>query len=172
MPVIALDNQVPVIGRGVLICPGAFVIGAAELGERASVWFNAVIRADLAPVRVGAETNVQDGAILHVDTGIPLHVGARVTVGHGAILHACRVGDGALIGMGARILSGAEVGEESLLAAGSLVPEKKAIPPRSLAMGVPARVIRDLTPEELEGLRASTDHYLDLAERYLRALEE
>lgn len=160
----------PVTGRGVLICPGAQVVGDVTLGDRASVWFNAVIRGDLAPVTVGAETNVQDGAVLHVDTGVPLCVGARVTVGHGAILHACTVGDGALIGMGAIVLSGAAVGEEALVGAGALVPEGKVIPPRCLALGVPARVVRELTPEEVERLGESAARYVALAARYLAGL--
>lgn len=164
-----LGEKEPRLGQGVLVCPGAAVVGAVDLGDRVSVWYNAVIRGDLAPIRVGRETNIQDGAILHVDTDQPLEVGARVTVGHGAILHGCTVGDGSLIGMGAMILSGARVGEEAFIAAGALVPEGKEIPARALAVGVPARVVKSLGEEDLRRLRESPDHYLEQAALYLAA---
>ncbi len=166
MPLYPYEGNRPVLGAQVLICPGARVVGAVTLGDRASVWFNAVIRGDLAPVQVGGETNIQDGAVLHVDAGMPLTVGRRVTVGHGAILHGCAVGDGALIGMGAMVLSGASIGEEALVGAGAVVPEGKAIPPRCLAVGVPARVVRELSPEEVARLRESAARYVAEAARY------
>lgn len=167
MPVYPYEGRMPVLGRGVLLCPGARVIGDVVLGDRASVWFNAVVRGDMARIIVGPETNIQDGAVLHVDTGMPLAVGARVTIGHAAVVHACTIGDGALIGMGAMVLSGAMVGERALIGAGALVSEGKVIPPRCLAVGVPARVVRELTEEELAKLEASAEHYIAEAARYL-----
>ncbi len=168
--IMGLEGCTPRLGRGVLVCPGAIVVGDVEIGEGASLWFNAVVRGDLAPIRIGEETNIQDGAVLHVDTGLPLTIGRRVTVGHTAILHGCSVADGALVGMGARVLSGAVVGEEALVAAGALVPEGRSVPPRVLAVGVPARVVRPLTEAELERLRASAAHYLEQAALYRAAL--
>lgn len=166
MPLLSYDGNRPRLGSGALVCKGAHLIGRVTVGDRVSIWFNAVVRGDLAPIEIGAESNIQDGAVLHIDMDVPLIVGRRVTVGHGAVLHSCRVGDGALIGMGAVVLSGAEVGEEAVVAAGALVPENASIPPRSLSMGVPARVIRDLTEDELVRVRQGVDHYLELAEKY------
>ncbi len=166
MSVYPYKDKRPVLGREVVILPGARVIGDVSLGDRVSVWFNAVVRGDLASVTVGPETNIQDGAVLHVDTGMPLVVGARVTVGHQAVLHACTVGDGSLIGMGAIVLSTARIGERALVGAGALVPEGKVIPPRSLALGVPAQVVRELTDDELARLEASAGHYVEEAARY------
>lgn len=162
--IISLGRRKPELGEKSCVFPGAALIGEVYLGERVNVWFSAVLRGDLEPIIVGAETNIQDGAVLHVDRGYPLIIGRKVTVGHGAVLHGCTVGDGALIGMGATVLNGADVGAQAVLAAGALLPEGKRVPPRSLAMGVPARVVRELSPEELESLRRSSLNYLLLAE--------
>ena len=144
------------------VAPGAHLIGDVSLGVEASVWFNAVLRADEAPIQVGARSNLQDGVLVHTDIDVPAVVGDDVTVGHGAILHGCVVEDGALVGMGAIVLNRAEIGRESLVAAGTLVPEGRRIPPRSLVMGSPARVVRELSQEELEELRRSAPHYVTL----------
>lgn len=164
---IALDGSKPVVSSDVYIAPTAAVIGDVTLGTKASVWFQAVLRGDLEPIRVGAATNIQDGAVLHTDIGFPCELGERVTVGHNAIVHGARVGDGALIGMGATVLSGAVIGNGALVGAGALVPEAMEIPPGHLALGVPAKVIRELTPAEKERISAGADSYVEQGQRYL-----
>jgi len=127
------------------------------------VWYNATIRGDLAPIRIGDDTNIQDNAVLHVDVNTPLTIGRGVTVGHLAILHGCTIRDGALIGMGATVLNGAVVGEQAIVGAGALVTEGFVVPPGTLALGVPARIVRELTPEERLAGRAGAEHYVALA---------
>lgn len=162
-----IDGIHPKVGTGTFIAPTAVVIGDVTIDENASIWFQAVLRGDLEPIRIGASSNVQDGTVLHTDIGFPCELGRRVTVGHNAIVHGARVGDGALIGMGATILSGAIVGEGALVAAGALVPEGMRIPPGHLALGVPAKVIRELTPEEQRRIAEGIDSYVDQRGRYL-----
>ncbi|WP_394234755.1 gamma carbonic anhydrase family protein [Niallia oryzisoli] len=140
----------PNVHASTYIAPGAQLIGNIELKENTTVWFNAVLRGDNDKISIGKGSNIQDGAIVHVDPGFPVTVGENVTVGHNVVLHGCTVEDGALIGMGATILNGAVIGEGSLIAAGALVPEGKVIEPGVLAAGVPAKVIRKLTPENIE----------------------
>jgi len=161
----------PRLGQGVLVCPGAAVVGDVALADGVSVWYNAVLRGDLAPITVGPGTNIQDGAVVHVDEGFPALIGAGVTVGHRAVLHGCTVGNGALIGMGAVVLTGSTVGEEALVGAGAVVTEGSAVPPRTLAVGVPARVLRPLTPAELDRLRRSAADYRALAAAVLAGSE-
>ncbi len=151
----------PTIGRDVYVARGAVVLGDVTLGDCASVWYNAVLRADINRIVVGHHTNLQDGAMLHLADDFPCVVGNYVTVGHGAILHACTVEDEALVGMGATVLDGAVIGAQSLIGARALVTPGMKIPPRSLAMGAPARIVRTLKPNELAGLR-------DVAEKYVR----
>ena len=167
MPSHPYRDSEPRIDPTAFVAPGAWVVGDVELGPQASVWFNAVIRGDSAPVRIGARTNVQDLAVLHTDPGRPCVVGADCTVGHSAIVHGCRVGNGSLIGMGAIVLSRAVIGEESIVAAGALVPEGRECPPRSLLAGAPVRLIRRLSDEELERLiRPGVRNYLEYAKAY------
>jgi carbonic anhydrase/acetyltransferase-like protein (isoleucine patch superfamily) len=157
----------PRIDPTAFVAPGAMVVGDVELGPLASVWFNAVLRGDSDAVRVGAETNVQDTAVLHTDAGSPCTVGERCTIGHGAIVHGCTVRSGSLVGMGAVVLSGAVVGEECLVAAGSLVPPGREFPRRSLIVGSPARRLRELTDDDVERLiRPGVEHYLRYAQVY------
>ncbi len=157
----------PTIHPSVFVEASAQVIGDVEIGEGSSVWFNAVIRGDVHTIRIGQRTNIQDGCLLHVTrTTFPLAVGDDVTVGHGAILHGCTVKARCLIGMGAIILDGAEIGDDSIIGAGALVPEGKTIPPRSLAVGAPARVVRALSEEELTRTRQAAVHYVKDAEVY------
>lgn len=164
---VAYRGLKPRLGEGVVVMETAVVAGDVELGAGASVWFGAVVRGDVHYIRIGELTNVQDGALLHVTTDThPLVIGSRVTIGHGAILHGCTVEDGALIGMGAIVLDGARIGQEALIGAGALVTEGAVIPPRTLALGSPAKVRRDLTEAELERLRHSALHYRDLAAEY------
>jgi carbonic anhydrase/acetyltransferase-like protein (isoleucine patch superfamily) len=148
------------------VADGARLIGDVTLNEGASVWFNAVIRADNDHVEIGRFTNVQDNCTLHVDPGRPLAIGDYVTIGHNAVVHGCTIEDNVLIGMHATILNGAVVGRDSLIGAHALVPENAHIPPGSLAVGVPARVIRQLNPEEIERLRKSAEGYASRARAY------
>ena len=170
MPCYALDDLIPTLAEGAWAAPSAELIGDVRLGPRASVWFGAVIRADNTPIKVGADSNIQDGAIGHSDPGAPLTIGARVTVGHQAILHGCTIADDCLIGMGARILNGALLGTECLVGAGALITEGKRFEPGSLIVGAPARVIRPLTAEEKAAIRVSAALYADKAAHYARAL--
>lgn len=150
------------------IAEGAKVIGQVTLKKGASIWFNATVRADLAEIIIGEESNVQDNCVIHVEKDKPTIIGDRVTIGHGAILHACRIGDESLIGMGAIILDGASIGANCLVAAGSVVPPGKSFPDGWLIMGVPAKAVRELTPEEKESLKASAQRYRLYAEAYRR----
>jgi carbonic anhydrase/acetyltransferase-like protein (isoleucine patch superfamily) len=165
-----IGDRGPELGAGAWAAPSADLIGDVRLGRRASVWFGAVIRADNTPIIVGEESNIQDGAIAHSDPGFPLTIGARVTVGHQAILHGCTIADDCLIGMGARILNGAVLEPECLVGAGALITEGKTFASGSLIVGSPARVVRQLTAEEKQGLRVSAAHYADKAARYAEQL--
>lgn len=154
------DLPSPDIASAVFVAPNAVVIGDVRLGARASVWFNAVLRGDVEAIEVGEDTNVQDGVVLHTDPGAPLRIGSRVTIGHGAILHGCTVGDDALIGIGAIVLDGAVIGRHCIVGAGSVVPPGRHLPDGSLSMGSPARVVRELRPDELDMINASWKHYV------------
>ena len=151
------------IDEDVYVAPGARIMGDVTIGAGSSVWPCAVIRGDVAPITIGARTNIQDGAILHGATGVAVTIGDGVTVGHGAIVHGCTVGDGALVGMGSIILNGAVIGEHALIGAGSLVTENLEVKPRTLAFGSPAREIRALTDEEVASLDDSARLYVRLA---------
>jgi carbonic anhydrase/acetyltransferase-like protein (isoleucine patch superfamily) len=170
MPLYALDDVAPTLGQGAWAAPSADLIGDVRLGARASVWFGAVIRADNTPILIGEAANIQDGAVGHSDPGAPLIIGARVTVGHQAILHGCTIGDGALIGMGARVLNGAVIGTHCLVGAGALVTEGKQFEPGMLIVGSPARAIRALTEAEIAALGVSAEHYAQKAAHYADAL--
>jgi carbonic anhydrase/acetyltransferase-like protein (isoleucine patch superfamily) len=161
-------DRLPTLGARVLIAPGAAVIGEVRLGDDASVWYNAVVRGDLAPIHIGDRTNIQDGAVLHVGDFSACVIGAEVVVGHRAVLHGCRVEDGCLIGMQATILDDAVVGQGSIVAAGALVTSSTVIPPRSLVAGLPAKVIRELAPEDEQQARLLAAKYARLKENYLR----
>jgi carbonic anhydrase/acetyltransferase-like protein (isoleucine patch superfamily) len=170
MPLYDIDSVGPKLGEGAWVAPSADLIGDVRLGDRCSVWFGAVIRADNTPIVLGNETNFQDGAIGHSDPGAPLTLGARVTVGHQAILHGCTIEDEALIGMGARILNGAVIGAQCIVGAGALVTEGKTFEPRSLIVGSPARAVRSLSEEQVALLRLSAAHYAEKARRYAAGL--
>lgn len=152
----------PQLDEPCFVAPGAHLIGDVKLGREASVWFNAVLRADESPIVVGERSNLQDGVVVHTNPDQSCTIGHDVTVGHLAVLHGCRIGDRVLVGMGAIILNGAEVGSESLVAAGTLVPEHRQIPPGSLVMGSPARVVRPLTDEERERIVRAAARYVEL----------
>lgn len=168
----AFAGKKPRFGQRVLITSTAVVVGDVELSDDVSVWYGAVIRADLNSVFVGARTNIQDNVVIHVDTDAPTWVGEDVTVGHTAILHGCRVERGALVGMHATVLNGAVVGEGALVAAGALVPPGMVVPPGMLAAGVPAKVVRPVKDEERERVRAGLVHYLQLKSRYLAEMPQ
>ncbi len=158
----------PKIHSSVFVAEGAQVIGDVEIGEQSSVWFNTVIRGDVNHIRIGKRTNIQDGCVLHVARKtLPLIVGDEATVGHNVTLHACTLASRCLIGMGATVMDGAEVGEYSIVGAGALVTPGTKIPPRSLAVGSPARVKRELTEDEMRGIRESASNYVADQENYL-----
>lgn len=156
-------RQRPRLGEAVYIAKGAVVIGAVRLGDYSSIWYNAVLRGDINEIEVGPYTNIQDNAVLHLAHELPCRVGSYVTVGHAAIVHACTVEDECLIGMGATILDGARIGRQSLIGANSLVTQNTEIPPGSLAVGAPAKVVRPLTDEEKRQLRVSAETYAENA---------
>jgi carbonic anhydrase/acetyltransferase-like protein (isoleucine patch superfamily) len=156
-------RQSPTIGQGVFVARSAVLVGAVTLGDHSSVWHNAVLRGDLNRITVGHHTNVQDNAVLHVADDLPCQVGHFVTVGHSAILHACTIEDEVLVGMGATVLDGAVIGAHSLVAANALVARGVVVPPGSLVVGSPARVIRALTAEERAEVRAAAEKYVELA---------
>ena len=161
-----LGRDTPDIGADVFIHDTAVVIGRVHLGNRASVWPTAVIRGDVEEISVGCDTNVQDGAVLHADPGMPCTVGDRVTIGHRATVHGCTVGDECLIGIGATVLNGARIGSQSIIGAHALVPEGMEIPSGVLVVGVPAKVRRELTDEERAGLAAQAARYVANAARH------
>ncbi len=164
----AYKESRPVIDASALIVDSAQVIGDVVIGEESSVWFNAVIRGDVNHIRIGKRTNIQDGSVLHVARKKhPLVIGDEVTVGHGVILHACTIGSRCLIGMGAIVMDASEVGDDCIVGAGALVTPNTQIPPRSLAFGSPARVVRSLTEEELRSVRESAANYVADIESYL-----
>lgn len=151
---------------GWYVAHNATITADVAIGTDASFWFGSVVRGDVAPVRIGAMTNVQDGAVIHCDAGIPNEVGEGVTIGHAAVVHGRRVGDGALIGMGATLLGRTVIGEEALVAAGAVVPPGMEVASRTLVAGVPAKFVRELTEPDLAYLRRLPPHYVKLAQRY------
>lgn len=156
----------PRIDPTAYVADNAIIRGAVTVGPGAVVMFGAVIRAEEDRIEIGAETNIQDNVVVHCDAGFPALIGARTTVGHSAVVHGALIGDGCLVGIGAKALNGSELGEEAWLAAGSLLTEGSAIPPRTLAMGVPARAVRELTPDEIERQRSGVATYLQLRDLY------
>jgi carbonic anhydrase/acetyltransferase-like protein (isoleucine patch superfamily) len=156
----------PQLHHTVFTAAGVQLIGDVEVDEDCSLWFNAVLRGDLAPVRIGARTNIQDGCIGHVNTNQPLLVEAEVSVGHGAIIHGCTIGKGTLIGMGAIVLNGANIGEYALVGAGSLVTENRTIPPYTLSLGSPAKVIRELNEQDLQRMKRTMESYVQKGREY------
>ncbi len=161
-------RKTPVIGRDVFIAAGAVVVGDVTLGDCSSVWYGAVLRGDINRIVVGHHTNIQDNAVFHLTGELPCVVGNYVTVGHAAIVHACTVGNEVLIGMGAVVLDGAIIGEQSIIGAKALVTQGTQIPPGSLVLGVPARVVRQLTAEERTKFKLWAEEYVQMAGYYLR----
>ena len=157
----------PRLHPSVFVAEGARIVGDVEIGEDSSVWFNAVIRGDILPIRIGRRTNVQDGCVLHTRGGFPLAVGDEVTIGHGATAHGCTIGDLCLLGIGCVVLDGSVIGRGSVIGSGAVVPPGTIVPPHSLLMGVPGKVVRDLGAESAERNRAYSDRYVRYAVSYL-----
>jgi len=170
MSIYQLGEDKPDIPASAYVAVEATVIGKVTLGERVSIWPGAVIRGDNDTIQIGAASNVQDGAVLHVDRGYPLTIGAHVTIGHQAMLHGCTVGDCSLIGIGATILSHAVIGKYCLVGAGALITERKVFADRSLIIGAPARRVRELTDAECRGLETSAANYAERGRQYRREL--
>lgn len=168
----ALGGQEPDIDPSAFTAPTSVVIGEVTMAAGSSVWYHAVLRADCGPIVIGAGSNIQDNCSVHVDPGFPVTVGERVSVGHNAVLHGCTVEDDVLIGMGATVLNGAHIGTGSLIAAQALVPQGMRVPPGSLVAGVPAKVKRQLTEEELDGVKFNAVGYVELAKAHREAFED
>jgi carbonic anhydrase/acetyltransferase-like protein (isoleucine patch superfamily) len=163
------NGKAPRIGEGAFIAENATLVGDLEVGDDCSIWFGTVLRADVHFIRIGPRTNIQDNCVVHVTNDLhPTVIAEEVTIGHGAIIHGCAIRRGALIGMGARILDGAVVGESALVGAGTLVSEGMHIPPRTLAIGVPARVKRELTVDEVARLEQAWRSYVEHKNEYLK----
>jgi carbonic anhydrase/acetyltransferase-like protein (isoleucine patch superfamily) len=166
-----LSGVRPTLGRGVFVADSAAVIGDVHLGDGASVWFGAVVRGDYYPIRIGARTNVQDNVVVHITAGkAATTIGDEVTVGHSAVIHGCTIGSRVLVGMGSVVLDGAVVGDESFIAAGSLVTPRTVIPPRSFVLGRPAKVVRPVRAEELQGIHDGHTLYAGYARDFLAGL--
>lgn len=169
--IIKLGEHVPHVDDTAWIAPTATVIGRVTLAADVSVWYGAVLRGDLEEIAVGAQTNIQDGCVLHADPGVPLTVGSGVSVGHNAILHGCTVEDDVLVGMGATVLNGAKIGAGSLIAANALIPEGTEIPPGSLVAGVPGKVRRELSEQERDRIKLNAAVYLHNKSLHVEAQE-
>ena len=172
MAIYQLDDFTPAIHDSAWVADSAQVMGRVTLAEDSSVWFGVVIRGDTETIRVGRGSNIQDNSVLHADEGQPLVIGDHVTVGHQVMLHGCTVGDGSLIGIQAVVLNGAKIGKNCLVGAGSLVTEGKEFPDGSMILGSPAKVVRQLSPEQIEGLKMSARHYMNNASRYKTGLKK
>ena len=166
--VMPIDLPEPIIDTEAFVAPTAVVHGDVRIGRLAVIMFGVVIRAEFDSIVIGAETNIQDNSVVHCDEGVPTSIGDRVTLGHAAVVHGATIGDRCLVGIGARALNGSVLGEGSWLAAGSVLPEGREIPPYTLAMGTPAKPIRELRPEEIERQRSGVDDYLRLGATYRR----
>ena len=172
MAIYQLDDLIPEVPESAWVADSAFVAGQAVLGENVSIWPGVVVRAENAVIHIGKNSNVQDNSVLHVDDGVPLTIGEGCTIGHQVMLHGCTIGDGSLIGIQAVVLNNAKIGKNCLVGAGALVTEGKEFPDGSLIMGSPAKVVRQLSPEQFERLRLGAVHYAENSERYRRGLRK
>ena len=154
------------IKDSIVICPGAQVLGDVELGENVSVWHGAVIRGDTDSITIGNNSNVQDNCVVHCTRGFPVVIGDNVSVGHGAVVHGCKLDDNVLIGMNATVLNGAHISKNSIVGAGAVVSEGKEFPEGSLILGVPAKVVKQLTPEQVQLIQNNADNYVKLSKQY------
>jgi carbonic anhydrase/acetyltransferase-like protein (isoleucine patch superfamily) len=172
MAIYQLEDRIPQIADSAWVAESGQVMGGVTMEANTSVWFGATVRGDTEHIVIGEGSNIQDGSVLHADHGMPLTVGKNVTVGHLVMLHGCTIGDESLIGIGAVVLNGAKIGKNCLVGAGSLVTEGKEFPDGSMIMGTPAKVVRQLTPEQIEGLRQSAQHYIANAHRFKSGLKK
>jgi len=172
MAIYELDGVAPEVAASAWVADSAEVMGNVQLAEDASIWFGAVLRGDCESISIGEGSNIQDASVLHADLGKPLVVGRHVTVGHQVMLHGCTIGDESLIGIGAVVLNGAKIGRNCLVGAGALITEGKEFPDGSMIIGSPAKAVRQLTPEQIEGLRRSAQHYVDNARRFKTGLRK
>ena len=165
-------GQVPAIHESCFVAETAVVIGSVVMKEQSSLWYNVVARGDYNDITIGRGTNIQEASVLHIDDDCPVVIGDYVTVGHGAIIHGCTIGNQVLVGMGAILLSGATVGDHTIVAAGSLVPENKHIPSGVLVMGSPAKVVRELTVKEIDGIKRSAERYIGFAQNFKNEMQD
>ncbi len=172
MAIYQLDDLIPDLHDTAWVAGSAQVIGNVTLAEGSSVWFGVVIRGDSEAITIGVGSNIQDGSVLHADEGVPLVIGENVTIGHQVMLHGCTIGDGSLIGIQAVVLNGAKIGKNCLVGAGSLVTEGKEFPDGSMILGSPAKAVRQLSPEQIEGLKNAGRHYVKNARRFEAGLKK
>jgi len=172
MAIYQLDAYTPEVADSAWVADSAQVMGAVKIAKDASVWFGVTVRGDTETITIGEGSNIQDGSVMHADHGKPIVVGKHVTVGHMVMLHGCTIGDESLIGIGAVVLNGAKIGKNCLVGAGALVTEGKSFPDGSMIIGSPAKATRQLTPEQIEGLRMSARHYIDNAQRFRHTLKK
>ena len=165
---IKYKGKVPQVGERVFLADGVRLVGEVCIGDDSSVFYNAVLRGDLAEIKIGKRTNIQDNVCVHVSTGVGVHIGDEVTVGHGAVLHGCTIDDNVLVGMGAIIMDGSHVKKNCIVGAGALVTQGKEFPENSLVMGSPAHVVRTLTTDELKNVKIGVEHYLDAKDELLK----
>lgn len=165
---IRYKGKVPQVGERVFLAEGACLVGDVSIGDDSSVFYNAVLRGDLAEIKIGKRTNIQDNVCIHVSTGVGVSIGDEVTVGHGAVLHGCTIEDNVLVGMGAVIMDGALVMKNCIIGAGALVTAGKNFPEGSLVMGSPAQIIRPLTTDEIKNVKTGVEHYLDAKDELLK----
>lgn len=165
---IKYKGKVPQVGERVFLAEGACLVGEVSVGDDSSVFYNAVIRADLAEIKIGKRTNIQDNVCIHVSTGVGVNIGDEVTVGHGAVLHGCTIEDNVLVGMGAILMDGSHIKKNCIIGAGALVTHGKEFPEGSLVMGAPAHVVRALTTDELKNVKIGVEHYLDAKDELLK----
>ncbi len=170
--VMSIDGKTPQISDSAFLASGAVVTGDVVVGDNVGIWFNAVMRGDVEPIRIGNRSNVQDNAVLHTDPGYPCVIGEDVTIGHSAVVHGSIVGNGVTIGMGATVLSGSEIGDNAVVAAGAVVTEGSKIAPGMIAAGVPARELRPVREDEQERFARGTGRYVERAKGYAKALRE
>ncbi|MBQ9225861.1 MAG: gamma carbonic anhydrase family protein [Fibrobacter sp.] len=166
--IVKLDGKRPELGNRVFVADGACLVGEVSVGDDSSVFYNAVLRGDLAPIRVGCRTNIQDNVTVHVSTGVPTVIGNEVTVGHNAVLHACTIDDNVLIGMGAIVMDGAHIKKNCIVGAGAVVTQGKEFPENSLVVGAPAHVVRELTVDEMERVSGGMQRYVEIKDMLLR----
>ena len=168
--ILPVEGKFPKFGKDCFVAPNATIVGDVEIGDNTSIWFNTVVRGDVNSIRIGSKVNIQDGVVIHATyQKSKTIIGNNVSIGHNAIVHGCTICDKVLIGMGAILLSGCEIGAECLIAAGTLITENRRVPPRSVVMGVPGKVIREVTDDDLRRTLAIAAHYLELAQRYTHA---